>query len=380
MRKILGCISTCIVMATMTAVRAPAQDLGVEELEKKIAELTPSIEVQRLFGAGWQFNGYDIDRLSVSEGEERSVRLDENNGFNVTMYWQQLGIEQGRCQVLVQFSDIVYYARTGLPYVGGRDDSRFRERLPVDVARGALDAVAGQAGAVRKITLEIRVPLFVVGAGGSELRLSVIEPDGNVVGPLFVDALKFEGGSVPEAKREFVSDSVVARGNLIGNDSFESPPLINKEGNWTFWNKRGVMQFLDDQVAYHGRKSLRLEFLGGFDVHMYSKSQVVPVKPDTDYVLSWYVKSEGITSGRGPRMMVYDADRGWEYFRAAGDQVLGTTPWQRKELAFHTPAKTVKLKVELQRYGSDDWKAVPPKDRLISGTAWFDLIQLVEKG
>ena len=379
MRTILGCMSICIVMATMTAVRAPAQDLGVEELEKRIAELTPSIEVQRLFGAAWQFNGYDIDGLSVSEGEERSVRLGENNGFNLTLYWQQFGIEQGRYQVLIQFSDIVYYARTGLPYVGGRDSSHYRERLPVDVARGVLDAVAGQAGAVRKITLEIRVPFSVVGAGGSELRLSVIEPDGNVVGPLFVDALKFEGGSVPEAKREFVSDSVVARGNVIGNASFENPPLINKEGNWTFWNKRGVMQFLDDQVAYHGRKSLRLEFFGGFDVSMYSKSQVVPVKPDTDYVLSWYVKSDAITSGSGPRIIVNDADRGWKYFRAAGNQVVGTTPWQRKEFAFHTPAETVKLSVGLHRYGADDWKAAPRKNSLISGTAWFDLIQLVEK-
>ena len=139
------------------------------------------------------------------------------------------------------------------------------------------------------------------------------------------------------------------------------------------------MQFVDDRVVYHGRKSLRLEFFGGLDLHMHSKSQVVPVKPDTDYLLSWYVKSDAITSQSGPRIMVYDADRGWKYFRAAGDHVLGTTPWQRKELAFHTPAETAKLRVGLRRYGSDDWTSVPRKNSLISGTAWFDLVQLVEK-
>jgi len=378
MRTILRCISVCLIVAMTTAVRAPAQALGVEELEKRIAELTPSIQVQRRFGAGLQFNGYDIDGLSVSESEEKSVRLDENNGFNMTLYWQQLGLEQGRYQVLVQFSDIVYYARTGLPFVKGRDDSRFRERLPVDVARGVLEAVAGQAGAVRKMTLGVNVPLFLVRAGGSELRLSVIEPDGNVVGPLFVDTLKFEGGTQPAAEPA-ASGAVVFTGNIIGNASFESQPLVNKEGNWTLWTGRGVMQFLDDQVAYHGRKSLRLEFFGGLDVHMYSKGQVVPVKPDTDYLLSWYAKSDAVTSRSGPRIIVYDADRGWKHFRAAGDQVVGTTPWQRKELAFHTAAETTKLNVELHRYGSDDWKSVPRKNTLISGTAWFDLIQLVEK-
>lgn len=378
MRTILRCIGIFLIAVMTTAVRAPAQDLGVEELEKRIAELTPSIQVQRRFGAGLQFNGYDIDRLSVSESGEKSVRLDENNSFNVTLYWQQLGLEQGRYQVLVQFSDIVYYARSGLPFVKGRDDSQFRERLPVDVARGVLDTVAGQTGAIRKITLGVRVPLFLVGTGSSALRLSVIEPDGKVVGPLYVDALEFQGGTQPPAELA-ASGAAVVTGNIIGNGSFESPPLVNKEGNWTFWNKRGVMQFLDDQVAYHGRKSLRLEFLGGLDVHMYSKSQTVPVKPNTDYVLSWYVKSDAITSESGPRIIVYDADRGWKHFRAAGEQVLGTTPWQRKELAFHTPAETAKLTVELHRYGSDDWKSIASNKNLISGTAWFDLIQLVEK-
>ncbi len=379
MRTILRCIGICILLFATISGPAPAQDLGVEELERRIAALTPSMRVQRHFGTGLQLNGYDIDRLTVSESGEKAVRLDENNGFDVVLYWQQLGMEQQQYQVLVQFSDIIYYARTGLPFVKGRDDSKFRERLPVDVARGVLDTVAGQAGAVRKMTLDVHVPLSVVRTGGSELRLSVIEPDGNIVGPLFVDTLKFEGGTQPQAERATVSDSAVAPGNIIGNGSFESPPLVNKEGNWTFWNKRGAMQFADDQVAYHGRKSLRLEFFGGLDIHMYSKNQVVPVKPDTDYVLSWYVRSDAITSGSGPRMMVYDADRGWEYFRASGDQVLGTTPWQRKELEFHTPRETVKLQVELRRYGSDDWKAVPRANTLISGTAWFDLIQLAEK-
>ena len=134
MRTILGCMSICIVMATMTAVRAPAQDLGVEELEKRIAELTPSIGVQRLFGAAWQFNGYDIDGLSVSEGEERSVRLGENNGFNLTLYWQQFGIEQGRYQVLIQFSDLVRVQLGFTALVADRQqpiDSASLVRLPI---------------------------------------------------------------------------------------------------------------------------------------------------------------------------------------------------------------------------------------------------------
>jgi hypothetical protein len=379
MWTILRCMGICMLLTSTVSGRVQGQDLGVAELERRIAELTPSMPVQRHLGGGLQLNGYDIDRLTVSEGGEKAVRLDENNGFDIVLYWQQLGMEQRRYQVLVQFSDIVYYARTGLPYVKGRDDARFRERLPVDVARGVLDTVGGEAGAVRKMTLGVRVPLSIVQAGGSELHLSVIEPDGNVVGPLFVDALKFEGGRQPEAEPAPVSELVVAPGNIIGNGSFETPPLVNKEGNWTFWCERGVMQFVDSQFAYHGRKSLRLEFFGGLDLHMYSKSEIVPVKPDTDYVLSWHVKSDGVTSASGPRIIVYDADRGWKYFRAAGDQVVGTTPWQRKELAFHTPTETVKLKVELHRYGSDDWKAVPAENSLISGTAWFDLIQLVEK-
>ena len=379
MRTILRCISIFILAVMARTPHASAQTLGVDELERRIADLTPSVKTQRRFGAGLRFNGYDVDRLMVSEDEGKSVLLDENNSFGVTLYWQQLGMVQQRYQVLVQFSDIVYNARTGLPYTKGRDDPRYRERLSVDVARGVLDTVAGQAGAVRKITLGVHVPLFLVWTGGSELRLSVIEPDGNVIGPLFIDRWKFVAPTQPQTEPMHVSTFTGGRGNLIGNASFEDPPLVNKEGNWTFWNARGVMQFLDDQGAYHSRKCLRLDFFGGLDVHMYSKYQVVPVKPDTDYILSWYVKSDGITSRSGPRIIVYDADRGWKHFSAAGDHVLGTTPWHRKKLEFHTPPKTVKVKVELHRYGSDDWKAVPRKDSLVSGSAWFDMIQLVAK-
>jgi len=368
-----------IVLLTVGATAMGLTAGSPDTIDNRISELTPDVAVVRTFDDTIRLLGYDIADTVSSDDGKHHVKLDKSAGFGLTLYWEQITPSNARYQVLVQFSDIVYDERSGLAELDEYQSFGYIRRLPVDVARGVVDTEVRQTGAVYKTGLTITVPYFVLRAGETELKVGLILPDGTVMPSLFIGKLVFDG--VPRVQTESTVGlgARADRNNLLGNAGFESIPQCNTARNWTFWNSRGVMQFRDPRHACEGVRSLRLDFFGGLDPHVYSKYQDVTVKPDTDYVLSWYGKSERITSSRGPRLSVYDADKGWEHFVVAGEAMVGTTPWHKMSLAFRTPSDTVKLRVFIDRAGADDWKKLPAKDRVISGSAWFDLVQLVEK-
>jgi len=363
---------------------APGQSPDANGLERRIAELTPDVCIEHTFGDDLRLKGYSVGEAVSSDKGGKRISLDQRREFPVTLFFEQLRIEADHYQVMLRGDDIPYDPRTGLSYAQAPESERFHQKkLPVDLARGQIDAVAGQAGGTIRLTLRVCVPYFIIREGRTDLKLVLIMPDGAVTDSQFLDHFAITYSDFAPRGSENVRLVVPNPGNLLGNPSFEDTPQVNTPGNWTLWNGPGAMQFLDAVYAVHGTQSLRLDFFGGVNPHVYYKYQEVTVKPDTDYDLSWYVKSDNITSKSGPGFAVYDAEKGWDHFVVLGKEVLGTTPWRREQFAFHTPPDTTRIRVFLQRRGGtegmDDWKAAPEEDTLISGSAWFDLIELVEK-
>ena len=380
MELVLAGYACICLLAWSAGETAPGQPPDVHGLERRIAELTPGVCIENTLGEDLRLKGYSMgEAVSSGKGGKR-ISLDQRRDFSIMLFFEQLRLEANHYQVLLQGADIIYDGRTGLTYAQSPGlSSAGKEELTICLARGQIETLAGQAGGTIRIVLKVQAPHFIIRDGKTDLKLALIMPDGAVTDPQFLDHFAITYSDVAPNGSENVRSIVPNPANLLGNPSFEDLPHVNTPGNWTFWNPPGVMQFLDAAYAVDGAQSLRLDFFGGLNPHVYSKYQEVSVKPDTDYELSWYVRSEGITSKTGPRLVVYDAERFWKYFTVAGSQVLGTTPWHKEQFTFRTPIDTTKIRVSLERMGTDDWKVTPNGDTLISGSAWFDLIELVEK-
>lgn len=379
-RTLLARLSIALLPASLASLGALGQPPSSTDLAARIAALTPEVHIERIFGDALRLKGYSVAGAVTSGAGEKRIQLGEFHEFGVTLFFEQLRLEPNQYQVLLQGSDISYDKRTGLAYEQTPGLSTiFKMKLAVDLARGQINAFAGQAGGTIRVTLTVRVPHFIVREGKIDLKLVLIMPDGTVSESQFLDHFAITYTDVALQGSDGVQSVVPNPDNLLGNPSFEDLPQGNTPGNWTLLNGYGVMQFLDAAYAVHDAKSLRFDFFGGQNHPVFNKFQDVVVKSDTQYDLSWYVRSENITSHAGPRLAVCDADKGWSHFVAAGEQVLGTTPWRRTRLTFHTPPDTTKIRVYFLRKGENDPKKPQKQDDLISGSAWFDLIELVEK-
>ncbi|HXG31370.1 MAG TPA: carbohydrate binding domain-containing protein [Thermodesulfobacteriota bacterium] len=158
--------------------------------------------------------------------------------------------------------------------------------------------------------------------------------------------------------------------SLVWNGGFESDPMGTFD--WKIKDVDGVKVTFDSGQRFEGNYSLKLRFDGEHNVDFYHISQIVPVEPDTDYILTSYVATMKITTKNGI---------GWEVFcyprinmTKSTDPVVETTGWRRVELSFHTPSDCRAVVIRLRRYKSNRI------DKYISGTAWVDDVKLFKVG
>ncbi len=90
--------------------------------------------------------------------------------------------------------------------------------------------------------------------------------------------------------------------------------------------------------------------------------QTVPVKPDTYYAMSVYVKTKGIEGGNGANIAVINSF-------AYSTPVLGDSDWVRTTLYGHTKSDqtSITLALRIGGYSADS-----------SGEAWFDNVEMTE--
>jgi hypothetical protein len=153
--------------------------------------------------------------------------------------------------------------------------------------------------------------------------------------------------------------------NLVVNGGFEEN-LLNGGFDWWYQPSPHVTLAVDTSVFHTGTRSLSVTF-DGQNPPEAGLSQLVPVKPDTQYEFSAESKTEDIDTASGPRFAITDAYTNSSYFLS--DDLLGTNPWHTQRARFHTGSETNLILLRIVRQ---------PASALIRGRIWIDDFKLVE--
>ena len=157
-----------------------------------------------------------------------------------------------------------------------------------------------------------------------------------------------------------------SRENLIVNGGFEEK-LLNGGFDWWYQQYPHVALAIDNSEFHSGTRSLSITF-DGLNASEAGISQLIPVKPDTDYEFSAEYRTEELETASGPRFAITDAYSNTSYVLT--DDVLDTSPWRLQEVQFHTAPDTHLVLLKIVRQ-----PAVP----LIRGKLWIDDLKLIQK-
>jgi len=157
--------------------------------------------------------------------------------------------------------------------------------------------------------------------------------------------------------------------NLVINGDFEQPAL-NMGFDWRIAPAPDTYAGIDSTHYHSANHSLLVQFSGTNNIGYENVFQFVRVSPARSYRLSAYLRTEGITTDSGPRLMVHDA-----YDRKALDKVSddlegSSGGWQQMLLDFKTGPRTELMMVGLTRLPSRKL------DNQIAGRVWLDDVTL----
>jgi tetratricopeptide (TPR) repeat protein len=156
--------------------------------------------------------------------------------------------------------------------------------------------------------------------------------------------------------------------NVVFNGGFEQAPL-NAGFDWRYRIAPGVGVDFSDPSARQGLRCLRLDFTVSSNEEYEPVYQLVPVRPNQEYVLTASARSQNITSNSGPRLRVLDPHCP-RCLDVATDTTVGTTPWHTLSISFSTGAETRFLRLVVWRPRS---RTFPTE---ITGQFWLDAVSL----
>ena len=147
--------------------------------------------------------------------------------------------------------------------------------------------------------------------------------------------------------------------NILSNGSFEIMDGENPAG----WNPRTysglASHAVDSNVSRTGKNSLRISSESGSDT---SWHKIIPVKPNTDYKLSAWVKTDSISGAMGALLNIHVSPN-----RELTAPVKGTKDWTEVSMMINSGGrKTIDVNALYGGWGRS------------KGTAWFDDISLQE--
>jgi len=174
--------------------------------------------------------------------------------------------------------------------------------------------------------------------------------------------------------RELEQASVVPKsvdggaGNLVYNGRFAHAPL-NAGFDWRAPNTADVETDFHDPSAYRGAHCLRVDYAAGRNLESEPVYEWVPVHPGQSYRLRAYARSDGITSGSGPRLRVLDPDCP-ACLNVSTQTTVGTTPWHPLTLDFTAGVRARAVRLSVWRPRS--WTF--PME--IGGSFWLDDVSI----
>jgi tetratricopeptide (TPR) repeat protein len=145
--------------------------------------------------------------------------------------------------------------------------------------------------------------------------------------------------------------------------------LVSRPGDvfgWQVKSSRQVQVGIDPNRGHNGDRSLRIVFKVPSRLDLITVSQLVPVKPDTQYDLECWVRTDDLQSASTPRIEIADATDG-RVVATSEPAPNGNADWQRIALSFKTSAKTEAVLVRIIRTSCPEDPVCP-----IFGTAWYD--------
>ncbi len=159
-------------------------------------------------------------------------------------------------------------------------------------------------------------------------------------------------------------------GELITNGGFEKEGFLGGGFDWKIGKVAGAEILIDPTHAIEGRRSLRIQFDGKENVDFHHVSQVVALRPDTDYTLRAQVKAKAVTTKSGVKVEIIGV--GASFYKAS-EPLIGDQEWKEVSLSFRTPSDIKGGLVRFRREKTEKF------DRFISGTVWVDNLSLKEK-
>ncbi|HVP78401.1 MAG TPA: tetratricopeptide repeat protein [Thermodesulfobacteriota bacterium] len=161
-----------------------------------------------------------------------------------------------------------------------------------------------------------------------------------------------------------------AESGLITNGDFGKDEMLGGGFDWKIENVSGTEVSFDPSIAFEGKRSLKIVFTGKENVDFHHVYQFVPLKPNTEYVLSANMKTQAVTTKSGVKVEVLGAGQA---FQKSSETLTGDHEWRRLNIGFRTPASVQGGMVRIRRERTDKF------DRYISGTVWIDHVSLTEK-
>lgn len=164
----------------------------------------------------------------------------------------------------------------------------------------------------------------------------------------------------------------------VSNGGFESDILRDfAQFDWAFSRSEYARLAIDAATARSGSRSLRIEFAGRDTTRLDDEiKQLVPVRAGARYTLECYVKTNGLESPEGPKVVVSDSVSS-SWISASEPVANGSRDWQHLSIDFVAPQRaageTSAVLISIKRkprFSYDD----PTR-----GAVWFDDFSIKEQ-
>jgi len=165
--------------------------------------------------------------------------------------------------------------------------------------------------------------------------------------------------------------NIDAPGSVLWDGGFETG-VHGGAFAWVFAAPSGGVQVgVDPRQRHSGRYSLRLTFDGRHNVNFQGVCTNAEVRPETNYRLSGWVRTQALTTDEGVRLLLSSYSESRPAGSVVTPSVQGTQPWTLIEIPWISPKDVHYARVCVVRYTS------AKLDSQIQGSAWLDDIALI---
>ena len=155
--------------------------------------------------------------------------------------------------------------------------------------------------------------------------------------------------------------------NLVWNGSFESE-ILRGGFDWRFPDMQAVQFQIDLNNRMGGLKCLKVTF-EGTNITFAHLSQIVPIPKPGDYVLEFYIRTEGLSTDQRPYFLI----QGYPDFSGASlrtEPFPESTGWRKISAQFEAGDRCKAVQLTLRRDISAKF------DNQIKGTLWLDGVSI----